>query len=388
MYKYTDVFFRIVNALNSRRYKIFGLQGGTSSSKTFSILQIIIFLSENDKTPTLTSVVSETIPHLKRGVIRDFFKIIGSSEQDQNYNVSDRIYTFANGSKIEFFSADDPSKLRGARRDRLYINECNNINKSAYDQLEPRTRSFVFLDWNPEFKFWFHECLQMQEDVFFDISTYKDNKYLENSIKMSIESRRLTNPEWYRVYGEGLIGQYEGRVFKNIVIEDLTSIYRTIDNVCYGLDFGYLDPAAFLVVGIKGNDIYIFKEITGSELSNSQLSKLIKPWCEKRIVWCDSSEPKSIRDLSSLGINAYSVGKKDIDFSISFIKNHKLHIDKDCKVCIKEFEGFVRPKDKNGEYLPTFIDKDNHTIDALRYALKLEIDKNNAVIKSYHVNTI
>ena len=195
--------------------KIRAIQGGTSASKTISILLYLIARAQTDKEPTLTSVISESVPHLKRGVIRDFKNIMEAHHywKDGLWNATDSIYTFETGSKMEFFSADQPDKLRGARRDRCFINEANNVHLDAFDQLEVRTKEFIFLDWNPTVEFWFYtEISGKREDVDHIILTYKDNEACPPEIVTSIEMRK-NRPGWWKVYGEGQLGEVEGRVY-------------------------------------------------------------------------------------------------------------------------------------------------------------------------------
>ena len=181
--------------------RIRAIQGGTSASKTVSILLYLIHLAQSDKIPTLTSVVSESFPHLKRGSIRDFLAIMQTHGyyRDERWNKTDYIYTFETGSKLEFFSADQPDKVRGPRRERLFINEANNVHYEAFDQLEVRTKEFVFLDWNPTNEFWFYtEVQDKRNDVEHITLTYKDNEALDANIVASIEQRRK-NLAWWRV---------------------------------------------------------------------------------------------------------------------------------------------------------------------------------------------
>jgi len=174
--------------------RIRAIQGGTSASKTISILQVLIDLSQRDKEPKITSIVSESLPHLKKGAMRDFQNIMMSHDywDDECWNKSDSIYTFKKtGSIIEFFGADQASKVRGPRRDRLYMNEANNLSFEAFEQLEVRTRGTIWLDWNPSVEFWFYtEVLGQRDDVEHIILTYKDNEALEESIVKSIEQRK------------------------------------------------------------------------------------------------------------------------------------------------------------------------------------------------------
>src|SRR4051812_27233136 len=199
----------------SLQKRIRAVQGGTSASKTVSILLLLINAAQSDKTPTLTSVVSESFPHLKRGAIRDFLSIMEQHRyfKDANWNKTDFVYTFETGSKIEFFSADQPGKVRGPRRDRLFINEANNVPYEAFDQLEVRTKQYIYLDWNPTTEFWFYDqVLGRRDDVDHDIITYRDNEALDPAITRSIEQRR-DNKAWWRVYGKGQLGEVETRIF-------------------------------------------------------------------------------------------------------------------------------------------------------------------------------
>ena len=173
--------------------KIRVAQGGTSASKTVSILLHLIHEAQSDMKPTLTSVVSESIPHLKRGAMRDFKNILLAHGywKDKSWNATDSIYTFETGSQIEFFSTDNGDKLRGGRRDRCFMNEANNCTLDAFDQLEVRTREYVYLDYNPTNEFWLMDVREQRpDDVDFLVLTYLDNEALSQEIIDSIESRK------------------------------------------------------------------------------------------------------------------------------------------------------------------------------------------------------
>ncbi len=202
-----------------RRIKI--IQGGTSASKTYSILAVLI--NKAIQQPNLEiSVVAESIPHLRRGALKDFVKILKWTNRfnDEQFNKSLLTYKFKNGSIFEFFSADDSNKLRGARRDILYINECNNITFESYNELAIRTKKEVYLDFNPANEFWVHTELKDDENSDFLILTYKDNEALDIDIVQQIENKRLKAEtssywaNWWRVYGLGEIGMLEGVIFK------------------------------------------------------------------------------------------------------------------------------------------------------------------------------
>ena len=213
-------------------------QGGTSASKTFSIIFYLARLARLDDKPTLTSIVSESFPHLKRGAMRDFLiimKELGIFENNR-WNKTDSFYTFETGSKIEFFSVDQADKVRGARRERLFINEANNVSFDAFEQLEVRTKEFIFIDYNPVAEFWAFTELNNRNDVERIILTYKDNEALNQNIIDSIEQRK-NRMGWWKVYGLGELGEIEGRIYTGWQIIDKIPHEARLER--YGLDFGY-----------------------------------------------------------------------------------------------------------------------------------------------------
>ena len=189
-----------INKLLKLKKFVKGVQGGSSAGKTYGIIPIEINYSIRNPN-TETSIVAESIPHLKRGAIRDFKKIMKETNRwnESNWNASDFKYTFGNESFIEFFSADNSAKLRGARRDRLYINECNNIDFNSYTELAMRTKQSIFLDWNPTTEFWFHNEVIHDDDVDFIILTYKDNEAApQKSVEfiLKAEQKGKTSEYW------------------------------------------------------------------------------------------------------------------------------------------------------------------------------------------------
>jgi len=173
------VYTTAIKKLRKLKKRIRIVQGGTSAGKTFGILPILIDKACKNELLEI-SVVSESVPHLRRGALKDFEKIMRSTNRwiDAHFNKSLLKYTFSNGSFIEFFSVDQPDKLRGARRNILYINECNNVNFEAYQQLSIRTSHEVWLDFNPTHEFWAHTELLQDKDSEHLIVTYKDNEAL------------------------------------------------------------------------------------------------------------------------------------------------------------------------------------------------------------------
>ena len=355
-------------ALNKR---IRAVAGGTSASKTISILLYLIHCAQTDKAPTLTSIVAESIPHLKRGAMRDFRNILEAHHywKDSNWNVVDSTYTFETGSKIEFFSSDNGDKLRGARRDRLFMNECNNQEFEAFNQLEVRTKDFVFLDWNPSHEFWFYtDVLNKRSDVEFITLTYLDNEALAPEIVQSIEQRK-NNIRWWTVYGLGQLGEVEGKIYKDWQIIDEIPHEARLER--RGIDFGYTNDPTAIVDIYKYNGGFILDEVTFQKgLSNKQIADILINK-EKILTIADSAEPKSIDELCSYGHNVIGAvkGPDSIRQGIQIIQDQRISVTKRSLNIIKEYRNYMWKEDKNGKILNEPDGGFDHSMDAIRYAM-------------------
>jgi phage terminase large subunit len=370
-YKQTTALKKIRSLKN--RIKV--IQGGSSAGKTIAIL--ILLIDRCIKTPNLeVSVVSESIPHLRRGCVKDFLKIMKETGRfiPQNYNKTLLRYEFTNGSYIEFFSADSEEKLRGGRRQILYINEANSINYEAYLQLAIRTSGDIFLDYNPSSKFWAHTEVIGQPDTDFTILNYKDNEGLPIEVVMMLESNREKAKtssyweNWCRVYLDGEIGQIEGTIFTDFEIID--KIPEDARLLGWGIDFGYSnDPCA--VVGLyKWNEDIIVDEIVyQTGLLNSELSNLLKSNNVTGEIYCDSAEPKSIQELKRMGHNARSVekGRDSVNYGIQILQQKHMFVTRRSRNLLDEFSKYMFKKNRDGGYEKTPIDAHNHACDALRY---------------------
>lgn len=356
--------------------KIFSLRkrlrivaGGTSASKTISILLWMIQRAQQNN--ELLSVVSETFPHLKRGAIRDFLNIMEEHKyfKESNWNKTDYIYTFETGSKIEFFSADQPSKVRGPRRDILFINECNNISYETFTQLEIRTKKIIWMDFNPVQEFWAYTEIMPNMDHDFLTLTYKDNQALAPEIVQAIESRQ-GNKNWWKVYGEGQLGMTEGVIYPHFLsIDEVPPDARLVRK---GLDFGYTnDPAALLDI-YQWNSAYIWDELLYRKgMSNKDIADIILN-SDKALTIADSAEPKSIDELKSYGVNVIpsQKGPGSILQGIQYVQNQKIYVTKRSTNIWHEQRNYLWLTDKEGKIINEPSPFLNHLMDAGRYGME------------------
>lgn len=378
----------------SLKKKIRAVQGGTSASKTISILLYLIDRAQSDKSKTLTSVIAESTPHLKRGALRDFKNIMMEHKywRDNLWNATDSIYTFETGSQIEFFSADQPDKLRGARRDRCFINEANNVHLDAFDQLEVRTKEFIFLDWNPTNEFWFYtDVLNKRNDVEHIILTYKDNEALSQEIVNSIEQRK-GRKGWWQVYGEGQLGEVEGKIYRDWVIIDEIPPEARLER--RGLDYGYTNDPTAIVDVYKWNGAFIWDEVTYQKgLSNRQIADILmnqdnsfklqrdgyitRNECLNILVIPDSAEPKSNDELIMYGVNLLpaSKGQGSVNHGIQVVQSQRIFVTKRSINIIREYRNYLWETDRDGKILNVPEGGFDHAMDAGRYAMEtLNID--------------
>lgn len=348
-------------------------EGGSSSTKTYSILQMLILIAMYAPRPMLISVVSETFPHLRKGAIRDFFNILGESENNNpNYNKTDHIYTFGKG-VIEFFSADSSDKVRGPRRQILYINEPNNgVTYDTFSALDMRTEIFTVMDWNPAGEFWAHEKgLIAQTENKFIHSTFKDGlgvvpkAYIDNILAL-----KDRDPNGWHVYGLGLLGKIEGLVYP--FFEQVDAL--PAGDIFYGLDFGYNDPLALTKNVIVGDKLYSQELIYESGLTNDAVARRMDELGIKRNhdeIFADAAEPKSIEEIHRFGFNIKPApkGEDSVEFGHKKIRSYKQYWTKDSLNCIKEQRNFRYILDKNGKLTEKTTHTWSHGMDSRRYGV-------------------
>lgn len=357
--------------------RIRGIQGGTSASKTISILQILIDTAQvKHEKNLLISVTSESVPHLKRGAMRDFKNIMQEHGywRDDLWNATDYVYTTEAGNKIEFFSLDMPHKVRGPRRDILFINEANNIPKETFDQLEVRTLKTIWLDWNPTNAFWFHEdMLGQRDDTEMIILTYKDNEALAPEIVQTIESRK-GNKQWFMVYGMGLVGEVEGRIYKDWKIIDEIPHEARLER--RGLDFGFSnDPSALVDVYYYNGGYILDERLYRKGMHNNELASYIQNLEHQgTVIIGDSAEPKSISEIQQYGLPIIPVvkkgvtGKSYLKHSIDYVQQQRISVTKRSTNLIKEYRNYLWLTDVDGKILNEPTPGNDHALDATRYA--------------------
>jgi phage terminase large subunit len=362
------------NAYKSGHYRLIANKGGTRSSKTFSILQLLLSIAYNSESPLLISVVSESFPHLKRGAMRDFAQIIDSVHlvEDKHYTLSltDHIYKFAGGGSVEFFSADNATKVHGAQRDILFINECNHVNYEIYRQLVVRTSKCVFLDWNPTSRFWYEEKgLNTRKDTKEINSTYTDNPFLSAQQIAEIESNK-SDENWWRVYGLGEVGSVEGLIYSNWdIVEKMPSDYK---RRYFGIDFGFTnDPTAIVEIRLQGGELYVDEIAYNTAMNNVDIAKRLQASGVTKLtdVVADSAEPKSIAEINAQGLRVLGAdkGKGTILAGIQILQRYKVHVTNSSLGIISELRNYMWKRDNDGNWLNEPTDRFNHALDAMRY---------------------
>ena len=378
----TKVVRTTLGGLTQRR-KMVVQQGGTSSGKTFGVLIALYLYAISQEESQLISVVGCTLPHLRRGALRQWLTICEEMGFDGEFNKTN--LTFRLGKcTIEFFSADDNNKVRGGKRDVLFVNEANLINYERYRQLAIRTEQTEIIDFNPVGEFWFHEkIVPFQDDFLFRITTYKDNPTVSDKVKADIERLKESDPMLYRIYAEGKTGRIQGLVFENTKVVDA---WPQLKKRAYGLDFGYSnDPTALVECGIAFGELYTREIIYETGLIVPDISKAMQDAGVKRNdeIFADAADPASIEQLRREGwnIRAAKKGKGSILFGIDLIKHHGLNIHKNSINFVKESRNYKWKENMDGDLLNKPIDNFNHCFDALRYYAVMKLSRKNSFIQ-------
>lgn len=367
-------------------------QGGTSSGKTYAVLQYLI-LECASKEDLVVTVVGQDIPNLRVGAYRDAQNIVNADpffqQELADHNKSNRVFTFKNGSRMEFNSYADSVDARSGKRTHSFFNEANGISEEIFEQISLRTSQKVILDFNPSASFWCHEKLQGREDVDWFVSTFRNNNYIQDSIRDKIMSYEPTpenikkgtaNQYRWQVYGLGEVGRLEGLVLPNFeVTNEFPEDYKW---KVYGLDFGFTnDPTALVEIRYSHGNLYWKQHIFKRGLTNQSIARIIKDLDIKDEIIADSAEPKSIAEIRREGVHIKPTkkGKDSVMYGIQLLQDYKNMIHVGSKDIITEFNSYIWAKDRNG--LPTNkpIDSNNHAIDAGRYAIMMRMKQKSAM---------
>lgn len=354
--------------------RIRAVAGGTSASKTISILIWLIDYAQSVNGEIIT-VVAESVPHLKLGAIRDFTSIMRSQRcwDDKRWNASNFTYTFPTGTILEFISFDKFGKAHGPRRDILFINEANNLPYNIVDQLIVRTKKIIWMDWNPTNEFYFYtDILGKRDDIDFITLTYKDClNALDKTIIDEIESHKH-NKSWWKVYGEGQLGEIENLIYKNWKIIDEIPHEARLER--RWLDFGYsADPSAIGSVYYYNGGWVLDEELYRKGMSNKQLADFLNALDKPQItIVADSAEPKSIDELRAYGLNvvASKKGADSVINGIQLVQDQPISITRRSFNILKEQRNYMFYVDKNGKQ--TNLEDPgcaNHHMSGIRYAL-------------------
>ena len=362
--KTTNVFDRAFKS----ETRITCLQGGTRSSKTYSLCQLFIIKALNQTGKTFT-VCRKTLPALKGTAYRDIIQLLKDLDlySEENHNKSELSYAL-NGNLIEFISVDQPQKIRGRKRNYLWLNEANEFNYEDWQQLILRTTEQIYLDYNPSDPYsWIYDKVLIRDDCTFIKSTYKANPFLDEDTIAEIERLKEIDPDYWRVYGMGEIGTIQTAIFRNFnLVDDIQG--RLIG---YGLDFGFTNsPTALVEVRELDDSLYIRELLYEKRLTNTDLANKMKELGISRQaeIIADSAEPKSIEEVYRCGFNIKPAKKgAGIHLGIDIMRRYKLNITKDSLNAIKEFRSYKWATDKNGDVLNTPVKVNDHLVDAVRY---------------------
>ena len=351
------------------------LEGGTYSSKTYSALQAIMVIAQEAIDKLDIDIVSESIPHLKGGCLKDFFNIIEETqEHNPSFNQTDHIYKRKDWKTTLTFLSADNNKALGMRRDILFINEGDTLSWNIARELISRTNRFAIIDWNPRSEFWAHEYYLNDPKWSYSHSTYKDALHvIPPGKREDIEDLGSKDPNYRNVYELGLLGTIEGLVHP--FFDQIDELPK--GDYFYGMDFGFTnDPTVLTKHVIIGDELFSQELIYETGLTNDEISRkmdLVKVRHNYDEIWADSAEPKSIEEISLKGYNIKpsEKGKGSVDFGIQKVNQYRQRWTKDSLNCIKEQKNFSFIKDKDGAFTDKTTHKWSHGMDSLVSGTKI-----------------
>lgn len=370
---HTVVFSKNLNAFNSGKRFLIN-QGGGRSSKTYSIIQLLIFIALTEPKTTI-SIIRKSFPSLRGSVMRDFITILdelGLYSKEQHHK-TENIYRFDNGSQVEFFSIDDAQKIRGRKRHICYCNEANELVYDDFLQLTMRTEKCLILDFNPsDTEHWIYDLIKDERSILIK-STYKDNIYLPDSLKQEIENLINVDENYYKIYALGEKPTSNTRVYTHFQqFIDLPNI----NDWAWGLDFGYTHPSALVKCFFIDNKTYVYESLYQSNLTSGDLSRKVKEIItDNKPIYCDTARPEIIEDLKRLGLNVRSANK-DVVAGINSIRSKEIYIHHESINILKEYKKY-NYKMKGELITEEVIKEEDDLMDAMRYCIHTHTKKGN-----------
>tara|TARA_R110001592_G_scaffold141462_3_gene362963 strand:- start:38 stop:1204 length:1167 start_codon:yes stop_codon:yes gene_type:complete len=364
----TNVVYR--HLINSDK-KIVVEQGGTRSGKTYNILLWIIFEYCTRKENKIITICRKTFPSLRATVMRDFLEILRTHEiyNENNHNKSSSEYRLY-GNLIEFTSLDQSQKIRGRKRDLLFINEANELFWEDWQQLVFRTQERIVLDYNPSDEYhWIYDKVITRSDCDFFKTTYLNNPFLEDAIKIEIERLKETDDQYWKIYG---LGEKAGSIATIFKYTEVNKIPEGADLIAMGMDYGYTnDPTVLASVYRDEENIYIEEHLYRTQMTTQDIHDfLVDKGFDRSLIYADSAEPRLNDELRRMGHNIHPSlkGKDSVNAGIDLLKRYKIHVLSSSTNAVQEFRNYKWQEDKTGKLINTPVDANNHVIDSCRYA--------------------
>jgi len=351
--------------------KIIVEQGGTRSGKTYNILMWVIFEYCTHNTKKIITVCRKTFPSLRATVMRDFLEILRNHQmyREEYHNKSNSEYHLY-GNLIEFTSLDQSQKIRGRKRDLLFINEANELYWEDWQQLIFRTQEKIIIDYNPSDEYhWIYDKVIPRDDCDFFKTTYLNNPFLGDTIKLEIERLKDTDEQYWQIYG---LGEKAGSIATIFSYVETNSIPEEAKLVALGMDYGYTnDPTVLSSVHVQDQNLYIEEHLYRTQMTTQDIHNfLIEKGFERELIYADSAEPRLNDELRRMGHNVQPSlkGKDSINAGIDLLKRYKIHVLSSSTNAIQEFRNYKWQEDKSGKLINQAIDAHNHIIDSVRYA--------------------
>lgn len=374
--RHTNIFTKNLDAFNDNDIRFIINQGGTRSSKTYSIVQLLIYYCLTNAGKNV-SVIRQSLPTIRGSVLKDFVEVMNDLKlyDENNHNKTDNVYRFPTGSRISFISTDEPQKLRGKKHDVIFINEANEIPFEAFIQLNIRTMKKVIIDFNPSEESWINDLMIREtEKTILIKSTYKDNTFLNREQIKEIEALINVDDNYYRIYCLGEFPITHKRVYTHFQISNVKGSL-----VCYGIDFGYNHPTALVAMYEDDGEYYFEEIIYESFLTSTDLLKLMdkKEVAKDVRIYCDYARPEIMQELSRWKYRTYKANK-DVSDGINTLKSKKIYITPSSINLLNEYKLYSW-KEKQNEISDEPIKLNDDGMDAMRYAL--HSFKKNAPVK-------